>query len=807
MNIGPQPRVYPAVYSGVGVYECMIRGIAVMRRRADSYVNATQILKVAGIDKGRRTKILEKEILPGKHEIVQGGYGKYQGTWIPLERGRDVAAQYGVAPLLAPLFDHVPNPAIMGSIPGPSMRGSGPVPPMHFPHMRPPHPYMIHYMPPNMMHGRPGPMFPPHGAPMYSPYPPGPGGQPRLPPMYAPQPMPPGAPHMPMMNHQIPPPGSQPLGTSPQITTQPPASSTGPAHAPHKRNRDEIETEPTLSQDTDMTMVDDDVFSNPRTTGGQPPFKKARTDSGPVNGMDLDVVHPKDSNAAAGTIDPKALSSVLSFPPTTILPVSTEPSKEELEPRASSMPTANRVQVADAIRRSTKRAALYSALQRDEPGIVVPLLLEQGDEPMLAASDIDAIIDSKGHTSLHIASALGSLSVVEALVSRGADVHRGNYRGETPLMRAILTTAHYQSQTFESLLRLLRQSIRTTDEAKRSVLHHIAHVAGVLGRAPEANYYLACILLWIAKHQNNRFDTLIDLRDENEDTALNIASRLGLKTIASTFITFGAKPNSANRFGIQATDYGVISKESNGYSGDSIPTITESVTQAKSSEDVIGEMNQLVQSMSQGIVDEKAAKDVEYQDLQRKLQEKTKLLAEKRKQLEELRLQSEQVDQVNERISNLEAAKGSGNEDFDWTGRASEVEQASGSSVPVAFRRRKDAPAMSISMMEMMEMETKLDGAMGSQSSTLEDLIMLRRIKLWHERMTTLLTKKQASGERLAAEKERQLRRLVALCTGLSTSETDEQVDSLLESIESEPHDPGQIRLAAFMERTKPIMA
>ena len=59
----------------------MIRSIAVMRRRSDSYVNATQILKVAGVDKGRRTKILEKEILPGKHEIVQGGYGKYQGTW------------------------------------------------------------------------------------------------------------------------------------------------------------------------------------------------------------------------------------------------------------------------------------------------------------------------------------------------------------------------------------------------------------------------------------------------------------------------------------------------------------------------------------------------------------------------------------------------------------------------------------------------------------------------------------------------------------------------------------------------------
>ena len=75
------PRVYLTVASHLQVYECMIRGIAVMRRRGDSYVNATQILKVAGVDKGRRTKILEKEILPGKHEIVQGGYGKYQGTW------------------------------------------------------------------------------------------------------------------------------------------------------------------------------------------------------------------------------------------------------------------------------------------------------------------------------------------------------------------------------------------------------------------------------------------------------------------------------------------------------------------------------------------------------------------------------------------------------------------------------------------------------------------------------------------------------------------------------------------------------
>lgn len=58
-----------------------VNNVAVMRRRNDSWLNATQILKVAGIEKGKRTKVLEKEILNGVHEKVQGGYGKYQGTW------------------------------------------------------------------------------------------------------------------------------------------------------------------------------------------------------------------------------------------------------------------------------------------------------------------------------------------------------------------------------------------------------------------------------------------------------------------------------------------------------------------------------------------------------------------------------------------------------------------------------------------------------------------------------------------------------------------------------------------------------
>lgn len=73
--------IYAAVYSGVSVYETICRDVPVMKRMLDGYMNATQILKVAGFPKPKRTKILEREVLFGEYEKIQGGYGKYQGTW------------------------------------------------------------------------------------------------------------------------------------------------------------------------------------------------------------------------------------------------------------------------------------------------------------------------------------------------------------------------------------------------------------------------------------------------------------------------------------------------------------------------------------------------------------------------------------------------------------------------------------------------------------------------------------------------------------------------------------------------------
>ncbi|KAF2858377.1 apses-domain-containing protein [Piedraia hortae CBS 480.64] len=101
--------VYTGTYSNVPVYEIHVDGEVVMRRRNDDWINATHILKVAAYDKPARTRILEREVQKGIHEKIQGGYGKFQGTWIPLDSARDLAAKNGVLDKISLIFDYVPG--------------------------------------------------------------------------------------------------------------------------------------------------------------------------------------------------------------------------------------------------------------------------------------------------------------------------------------------------------------------------------------------------------------------------------------------------------------------------------------------------------------------------------------------------------------------------------------------------------------------------------------------------------------------------------------------------------------------------
>ncbi|RCK60787.1 Cell division cycle-related protein res2/pct1 [Candida viswanathii] len=98
------PQVFRATYSNTAVYECLMNDSPIMRRCKDDWVNATQILKCCNFPKAKRTKILEKGVQQGLHEKVQGGFGRFQGTWIPLDDARKLAETYGVTKELAPVL-------------------------------------------------------------------------------------------------------------------------------------------------------------------------------------------------------------------------------------------------------------------------------------------------------------------------------------------------------------------------------------------------------------------------------------------------------------------------------------------------------------------------------------------------------------------------------------------------------------------------------------------------------------------------------------------------------------------------------
>ncbi|KAJ2681576.1 transcriptional regulator swi6, partial [Coemansia spiralis] len=53
--------------------------------------------------------ILEREVLTGVHEKIQGGYGKYQGTWVPFARGVQLCRQYSIYDYVRAILEHDPT--------------------------------------------------------------------------------------------------------------------------------------------------------------------------------------------------------------------------------------------------------------------------------------------------------------------------------------------------------------------------------------------------------------------------------------------------------------------------------------------------------------------------------------------------------------------------------------------------------------------------------------------------------------------------------------------------------------------------
>jgi len=551
------------VYSGVDVYEMEVNNIAVMRRRNDSWLNATQILKVAGVDKGKRTKILEKEIqATGEHEKVQGGYGKYQGTWVKFERGVEVCKQYGVEDLLRPLLTYD-----MGQDGGVAGRGdlNTPTKEQAMAAMRK-RMYNANANAENRNNTLPGTFF---------------------------------------------------KNISSTASHAVAALSKARFESPGAKNRNGVPRAPSFSRQTSMSQNPDDGFpgnsqqsytseyghavdsaystqqSAHMLDQPEPPRKRQRV-----------TMTPADSFAYNGNAD--ALASAFPGSPT-------EPNESFIYSHAGI-----HEQPHDGFSPLPPLPYELSPEADQCKSTLLSLFLDSGSSEHTKFDDIikgmtprqlDMPIDNHSHTVLHWAAALSRLPLLRALIAAGASPYRVNASGHTALMRAVTVTNSMELNSFPDLLDVLGGTLEIRDNKGRTVLHHIAVTSAVKGRNAASRYYLESLLEWIVRqgsvpssqqpaatnglnglngHSSSappssqqqappkmglaRFMAeIVNTKDNAGDTALNIAAKNGNRSVISQLLEIGADNKIANRSGLCPLDFGVgvDGPTENGINGDS----------------------------------------------------------------------------------------------------------------------------------------------------------------------------------------------------------------------------------------------
>ncbi|KAF2108894.1 apses transcription factor-like protein [Lophiotrema nucula] len=522
-----KPQIYTAVYSGVSVYEMEVNRVAVMRRRSDGWLNATQILKVAGVDKGKRTKVLEKEILTGEHEKVQGGYGKYQGTWISYRRGREFCRQYGVEDILRPLLDY--DISADGNA-GPGIETPTKEQAMAANRKR-------FYT--QSMDGRGanqsvgGTFFSNIGSTATS--------------------------AIAAMNKVARLNSPAPRASSSQGRRSMGRPSQGPIGSQDSFRQSSQQSVPSLASE--------------RSFGAN-----GHTDSAYGTGMD-DFQEPPRKKMRASQED--------SFSQPNGAELSMRDHGSPTEPNESFYQISHHVQTADGevptalppLPPPSGRAA------EEKQALLTDLFADQSrtdftNHPalQLSGTDLDMPIDNSSNTALHWAATLARVSLMRLLVSRGANMFRGNAAGQTPLMSAVSVNNSLDHSCFPETLEILAPLIELRDAQGRTILHHIAVTCAIKGRAASSKYYLEALLEYLVRSnirdvQANSFDVnsnypkpiglmrfmqeMVNARDKAGNTALNLAARIGNRNIISQLMEVQADPSIANHKGVRPIDFGV----------------------------------------------------------------------------------------------------------------------------------------------------------------------------------------------------------------------------------------------------------
>ncbi len=501
------------------------KAIDVMRRAQDGWLNATQILKVAGVDKARRVKILDKLITEAGAEVekVQGGYGRYQGTWIAFERGVRFAREYGIEDRLRPLL--LVNPALAAELPTKEQRNTA-----------------------KRQRG-----YAPAGALNQPASSRTAGGT------FATRISSAALNAVTAINRAG-------LATASQQSTQSATSDAGPEHNPFYDSTYGTQSAAYRAQR---------MLTHPHAADEmEPPRKRARRSPAGTDGFipSQETVF-LDAQDGPGTPTEPNHSFVYEDPPSP-----TDAIDPVLRPNTGLAPLPA-PRTADE---RTNLAMLQGMFVADGDS---DAMLDDVFQRM-KGPELDRPIDHKGNTALHWAASLGRIGLVHALVGHGASIFRVNYDGETALMRACAATNGADDDTFRGILDVVGPTIPVRDRHGRTILHKIALSSGIHGRQASTKHYLETLLGYVirqpsvsasASHEPSftgvvegsfsqtlrptslgRFmSEIVNAEDHAGDTALNIAARLGSKNIVDQLLEIGADAHMANRTGLKPAEFGV----------------------------------------------------------------------------------------------------------------------------------------------------------------------------------------------------------------------------------------------------------
>lgn len=519
-------KVYSATYSGVDVYELIDSTGSIMRRKHDGWVNATHILKAASFPKAKRTRILEKDVQTRTHEKIQGGYGKYQGTWVPLETARELADEFGVHDRLTPLFELIR-----------SYGASSPPPaPKH------------HHASKNVSLNE----KPTKAKKSIS---------------------------MPNLGNSTIELGSfTESGPQKKRAKQKKTDTIVKKRALKAGNRDNeiLESESdsaNASQASMMQQDDQNTDQDDLAIRKELVFEDDNNGMGNINpqdgiSSDMDGVFSllETNNSSGDFLTEQEMADVMKTPKPNGKEKTMTETKEELIsqlrhnvhniiPMFGYDENGTMNQKSDDWYNSNKayinRLLDYFFSVNDESETELPDFLKNPPKFI----DIDQILDDDGNTIFIWTCSVGLALAADNFIKLSFGYRSANKKGETALMRAVHFVNAYKKRTFPRLLDLLHEHIFSFDSRHRTLLHHIASAAVSEELFPACRYYMEILLARIRDSQTSeRLTTYLNSQDADGNTALHICAKNAHRKCIRLLLDYNAKPNLKNNAGKIASE-------------------------------------------------------------------------------------------------------------------------------------------------------------------------------------------------------------------------------------------------------------